>query len=222
MTDHDWRTSADPHALLTFLLRHHKPTDRQLRLFACACCRRFWDQLAPANRQAIEAAEAFADGQLDYEPRLEAARAARDEPGLFNIAATWPAAQYGQIAAAQVIDILGQTVATSPDQIFDKSQWLAESRQQAHLLRDIFGQPGKNPRLDPCWLLWNGGTIVLLARTMYEERCFEAMPILGDALEEAGCNNAGLLEHCRNGRDHVRGCWVLDLILRPQPPLPPP
>jgi hypothetical protein len=48
---------------------------------------------------------------------------------------------------------------------------------------------------------------------MYEERDFAGMPILADALEEAGCNNADILAHCREPGVHVRGCWVVDLLL---------
>ena len=55
--------------------------------------------------------------------------------------------------------------------------------------------------------------MVKLARTIYEERRFDLMPILGDALEDAGCGDALILAHCRGPGPHVRGCWVVDLLL---------
>jgi hypothetical protein len=61
-------------------------------------------------------------------------------------------------------------------------------------------------------LAWNGGTVPRLARTIYRERCFEDLPVLADALEEAGCDDDGILAHCRRPRPHVRGCWVVDLV----------
>jgi hypothetical protein len=79
-----------------------------------------------------------------------------------------------------------------------------------HLLREIFGNPFRPVAINPAWLTTN---VTALAQAIYEERAFDCMPILGDALEDAGCNNALILEHCRSGREHVRGCWVVDLVL---------
>ena len=62
-------------------------------------------------------------------------------------------------------------------------------------------------------LRWNGGTLTGLARTIYEGRRFAELPILADALEDAGCDDDDLLAHCRGGGEHVRGCWVLDHLL---------
>ena len=56
-------------------------------------------------------------------------------------------------------------------------------------------------------------TVFALATGIYTERAFDRMPILADALEDAGCDNADILEHCRGDGPHVRGCWVVDLIL---------
>jgi hypothetical protein len=60
---------------------------------------------------------------------------------------------------------------------------------------------------------WQAGTVPALAQTIYEEKRFGDLPVLADSLEEAGCADAGLLAHCRQAGDHVRGCWVVDLIL---------
>ncbi|MCE9568119.1 MAG: hypothetical protein K8U57_39455 [Planctomycetes bacterium] len=82
---------------------------------------------------------------------------------------------------------------------------------QAHLLRDIFGNPFRKVQLNR---KWHTSTVVLLARQMYESRDFSPMPILADALQDAGCDNADILTHCRDEKQvHVRGCWVADLVL---------
>jgi hypothetical protein len=78
------------------------------------------------------------------------------------------------------------------------------------LLRDIFGNP-----FQPVVFLseWRTDTAVSLARTMYDSRDFSAMPILADALQDAGCDSPDILDHCRGPGPHVRGCWVVDLVL---------
>jgi hypothetical protein len=48
---------------------------------------------------------------------------------------------------------------------------------------------------------------------MYKSRDFTPMPILADALQDAGCDNAEILAHCRGDSPHIRGCWVVDLVL---------
>jgi hypothetical protein len=68
-------------------------------------------------------------------------------------------------------------------------------------------------RIDPAWLAWNGGLIPKLAAAIFEERAFDRMPVLGDALEEAGCTDGAILGHCRWGGEHTRGCWLVDSIL---------
>jgi hypothetical protein len=90
----------------------------------------------------------------------------------------------------------------------------AESRFVADLLRDIFGPlPFRAVAVNPSWLGWNDGTIPRLAQGIYEDRRFGDLPILADALEDSGCSDPDILGHCRSGGDHVRGCWVVDLVL---------
>jgi hypothetical protein len=89
-----------------------------------------------------------------------------------------------------------------------------ERARQAHLVRDLFGNPFRPaPRVDPTWLAWNGGTVRKLAEGIYAERAFDRLPILADALEDAGCTDAALLSHCRSAGEHMRGCWPVDLLL---------
>jgi hypothetical protein len=88
-----------------------------------------------------------------------------------------------------------------------------QSRLQSDLLRCMFGNPFHSVTFHPTWLT---PTAKALAEQIYSERAFDRMPILGDALEEAGCTLPDVLEHCRNGGEHVRGCWVVDLVLGKQ------
>jgi hypothetical protein len=81
------------------------------------------------------------------------------------------------------------------------------------LLHDIFGNPFRPVSLNPAWLTWHDGLIVSMARQMYESRDFTDLPVLADALEDAGCTSQDILGHCRSGGEHVRGCWVVDLVL---------
>src|SRR5947209_6497363 len=91
---------------------------------------------------------------------------------------------------------------------------LVDGPTQSRLLRCIFGDPfrplvhGLAPRTT---------ALVSFARTIYEERTMDCLPILGDMLEEAGCTDTEMLNHCHQPRGHVRGCWVLDALLREAP-----
>jgi hypothetical protein len=94
----------------------------------------------------------------------------------------------------------------------DTFAWLAADRNQALalLIRDIFGNPFRPVKVAPAWRTSTG---VELAQAIYDERAFDRLPILADALEDAGCTNADVLEHCRQTGIHARGCWVVDLLL---------
>jgi hypothetical protein len=81
---------------------------------------------------------------------------------------------------------------------------------QADFVRDIFGNPFRPVVFDPAW---RTSTTLALARQMYDSRDFSPMPILADALQDAGCDNADILNHCRRPGEHTKGCWVIDLLL---------
>jgi cell wall assembly regulator SMI1 len=74
-------------------------------------------------------------------------------------------------------------------------------------------RPQVNWAIDPTWLSWNDRTVLRLARSISEERAFDRLGILGDALEEAGCTDAAILGHCRQPGDHGRGCWLVESLL---------
>jgi hypothetical protein len=90
---------------------------------------------------------------------------------------------------------------------------IEEAQWQANLFRHLVGNPFQPASADGSWLRWNDSTVVRLAQGIYDERAFDRLPILADALEEAGCRNADILAHCRQGGEHVRGCWLIDIVL---------
>jgi hypothetical protein len=88
-----------------------------------------------------------------------------------------------------------------------------EKLRQADLLRDVFGNPFRRIVIEPAWLGWRDGSLQKLARTIDSERSFDRLPILAEMLREAGCGEGGLLSHCLADVEHIRGCWVIDLLL---------
>jgi len=97
-------------------------------------------------------------------------------------------------------------------------RWRVEEarREQTDLLREIIGNPFRSVAIDPAWLAWKDATVRNLAEAVYEERAFTDLPVLADALEEAGCTNQDIVNHCRGPGPHLRGCWVVDLVLGKQ------
>jgi hypothetical protein len=104
-------------------------------------------------------------------------------------------------------DLAGQIAACAQASTEDPGK---ESSAQAVIIRDIFGNLFRPVTFDSDW---HTSTAVALAQQIYDSRDFSAMPILADALQDAGCDNADILDHCREPGPHVRGCWVVDLVL---------
>ncbi|HEY7425146.1 MAG TPA: hypothetical protein VH682_13025 [Gemmataceae bacterium] len=218
MREEEWLACADPLPMLEFL--KGRVSNRKLRLFACACCRQGWRRLTnPYLRLAVETAEQYADNQTTQEELAKARAAAwsvnqmRHEHAIAAARATvresaWAAAREAQ---QQMIQQIWKKVergwATAPE------EKKTSQRRQSDLLRCIIGDPFYPAAVDPYWLVWNNATIAKLASLISDERAFDRLPILADALEEAGCGNADFLNHCRQVGEHVRGCWVVDLIL---------
>jgi hypothetical protein len=88
----------------------------------------------------------------------------------------------------------------------------AENVAQRELLCEVFGNPFQPVKVEPALLKWNGGAVRHLAEAIYRERNFADLPVLADALEEAGCAEPSLLDHCRRPSGHVLGCWALDTL----------
>lgn len=89
----------------------------------------------------------------------------------------------------------------------------AVERDQSELLREIVENPFRSVTLDSTWLSGEARIARQLAQAAYREGTFEALPVIADALEDAGCTEAAILDHCRGPNRHVRGCWVIDLLL---------
>jgi hypothetical protein len=196
MNEEVWNDCTDPSPMLTQLSWVGMVSDRKLRLFAVAACRRIWFWLEdPQNELILEAQESFADGQS---PQNEIPRARQrrtcDWPGL-----------------GVRVDTSGWSFAFSVAQATKRDVGEEEMNVQAALLRCIFGPlPFRPVALDPAWLT---PTVANLAHAIYHDRAFHNLPVLADALEEAGCHDAHILTHCRQPGEHVRGCWVVDLVL---------
>src|SRR5215468_1921083 len=219
MTEEEWLACTDPEPMLDHLAG--RPHQRKLRLFACACCRRLWHLLTdPRQRAAVEVCERRADGLATHEEQ-RAARAASllasEGPGSLNRAVRelLVAVQGKRAATLRRAARCAARAAAGAD----GSWWTPwgkrraredEQRAQATLLRDLFGNPFRRVALDRAVLTWYGHTVPRLARGLYEERAFDQLPVLADALEDAGCDDASVLAHCRGPGPHVRGCWVLD------------
>ena len=97
-----------------------------------------------------------------------------------------------------------------PSHYWDDAELGVGNHDSCYLTRCVFGNPFRPVAVDPAWLT---PAVVALARGIYEERAFDRMPILADALQDAGCDNDDILNHCRDDGPHVRGCWVVDLVL---------
>jgi hypothetical protein len=104
------------------------------------------------------------------------------------------------------------TLATARGMALDMVRTL-QPASGGDLLRELFGNPFRPPGVDPVWFRAAGGAVPRLARAIDAEAAFARLPILADALEEAGCDHADVLTHCRQPGEHVRGCWVVDLLL---------
>lgn len=224
MTEAEWLTCADPWEIADFLGPGFG--GRKLRLFGCACVRIVWDVLPDeALRQAIMTCERFVDGLATIE-ELKAAResAIATSEGTGDIIADHSAIAVAALCQSEPYFPMGEgsdagISAVAAEAWFDtETPWyVARAKaQKAHcqFFRDIFTSPFRPaPTFDPAWLKWHDATILRLAQQMYDSRDFTSMPILADALEEAGCTNADILNHCRQSGVHVRGCWVVDLVL---------
>lgn len=220
MTEAEWLACDDPTAMLPLL--RGKGDERKLRLFAVACCRELWNDIHDERcRRAVEFAERHADGCADDLELHDADRAVsalhppeeRDHLTPAERAAvciTTP----GAARAAELV--LGSCSRGDYDIPFRILMWWRQKRRmrlfQLRVLRDLVGPiPFRPVALDPAWLT---SDVLALAKGIYDDRAFDRIPILADALQDAGCACEDVLSHCRDAHaTHVRGCWVLDLLL---------
>jgi hypothetical protein len=229
MTEQEWLGCTDPQPMLEFL--SGKASDRKLRLFAVACCRRVWNLLIDHRcRTLVEVAEKNADG-LSTDAAMFAEFQAAFYPPQPSPQHIPPHSFAADAAAASAYDksetpigdamfcaasaASGVGMASSIARIVgtEEEGRITEAKVQAILLRDIFSNLFRPIIINPFWLTWNDGTVIRLAQSIYDEHAFDRLPVLADALEKAGCDNPDILTHCRQPGEHVKGCWVVDLLL---------
>ncbi len=230
MTEADWLTGNDLVRMTQYV--RDRATGRKRRLFACGCCRALWSgQDRPAVDRAVRIGEAAADAggnneeanRPAFEDLVQEGRAAAD-------AGDHPGQALVLLAAACLLDdplhLFADTLRPTARQWLADLPWHASRwfggagstrdrvmdrvRALCPVARDVFGNPFRPPACDP---RWRSADAVGLARGIYDDRAFDRLPILADALLDAGCDDGDLLAHCRSDGPHVRGCWVVDLVL---------
>jgi len=233
MNDAKWLQCNSPMPMLDFL--QGRISDRKLRLFAVACCRPYWHLLDARKRRAIEILERYADGGSTDKEVRELARLfdkSDSEPAqlavanavmsLLNPLLPADATRDAMFAAHHAARAAGKEAGLGWESSHEEGgaehreslpgavARAQESQAQCRLLRDIVGDPFRPVAVDHAW---NVPAVAARARTIYESRTFDRMLELALSLANAGCADNGILEHCRTPGPHVRGCWVLDVIL---------
>ncbi len=213
MNEAEWLACDDPLLMLDSL--RGKISDRKLRLFACACCRSVgWNEPNVEFLQTVETSERCANGSMNKAELKRARQSVRKVRHLIPAGQTeryteWVALWLAEVTASenafcQMAHEIQRLVAQG---------LIAADRQPPCrvLLQDLFGpRPFRPVTINPIWLTPN---IVALAQTIYDNRAFERLPELADALANVGCDHEDIVRHLRSEGPHVRGCWVVDLVL---------
>lgn len=215
MTEAKWFACINPAQMLGYL--RGEGSDRKFRLFGHYCCQDIRRLLDPRDLPVLDTVERYADG-LRSRSTLTRARSAAtlvleqanetDRRGALVVKwlchedVRW---QCSSIAAESA----GLVASLQPRHLVRATRRLA-LQHRAEILRDIFGNPFRRVTIKPEWL---SPAVVALARGIYEDGSFDCLPILADALQEAGCEEEPMLSHCRGPGLHVRGCWVVDAVL---------
>jgi hypothetical protein len=202
------------------------PAYRKLRLFACTCCRRILHRLPdPVCRAAVDALNDLIEGKIDEATYLQAyLRFNTTRRGRFPKYATPDDEAWNAVYCA-----VHRRWQKHFDEHYAEDRWryaarvaedaanglgTDEKREQSKLLREIFGDPfHPSPPLPEGVLAWNDATVRRLAESIYAERAWGKLPVLADALVDAGCEQEEVIEHCRSEGPHMRGCWAVDLVL---------
>jgi hypothetical protein len=222
MTEEEWLSCTEPARLLEFL--RAKASERKLRLLMAAACRRVIHLLdEPEYVLLIEAGERVAEGKLSpaslarYRTNcsgIDAGDFIREEQRWREHSREFK----GPILAKRAVWFSGSRdlkwveacLHFAARGLHARRSIHEETVNQCRFVMDVIGNPFHPVQFDARWRTTN---VMDLARTIYEERTFERLPILADALMDAGCADEQVLAHCRSEGPHVRGCWVVDLIL---------
>ncbi len=238
MTESEWLACTDPTPMLEFL--RGKASERKLRLFAVALLPPHYGLCCPtkgATDVLRGVAERLADGLATECGGGSCENLPPKRPGINDQQAGGAAGSAGWGAVCCTVAVsaghaagrssessaaasgFASTILRYTPTWGDNTAYFAavsegtakERLAQPPLLREIFGTiPFRPVTANPLWLT---PVVVGFAQAIYDDRAFDRLPILADALEEAGCDNADILDHCRGSGPHVRGCWVVDLLL---------
>jgi hypothetical protein len=218
MTEGEWLACTDPVPMLEFL--RGKGSGRKLRLFAAASFGRLVALLPdPRQRRGIEVLERLAEGTVTLAGcRGVAAEVRRAIPPDDWIPGTPPADHPHYIALMLYREFCSSSIAVHAVHASSgRADGVGEHHEQVRLMRCIFGNPFRPVALEPAWLT---PIVFSLARAAYDERVMPEgtlnparLAVLADALEDTGCTNQDVFGHLRGPGTHVRGCWVVDLIL---------
>ena len=229
MTKAEWMACTDPAPMLRFL--QGRVSERKFRLIALGCCRQLWGRTAD---RVTSAALAIVDQLAEagaLQTRMGSVRVPAGE-AVLNCGASEPLESLSagdkdgvstQVFISALPPLLASILAdlaclrTNPALLTRLLGFLTRtglpSVRQTALIRDIVRGPLQPIRFRASWRTWSSGVCLEIARRIYKERAFDQLPILADALEEAGCDDADILGHCRAGGEYVRGCWVIDALL---------
>jgi hypothetical protein len=225
MKEAEWLMYSDPQPMLDFL--QGTGTDRKRWLFAAACYRGAPHLLEDEHiRQGLEVLERRADGQATGKEIRDVSRACRE--AYFELEAT-AGDEGSQVRAFASLILYRLLIASSgryaaqdashaarliihANLMSEPVQAIIRTRSEGHcrLLREVFGDPFQRLAFAS---VWRSPQALALARAVYEDRSWHELPLLADALEEAGCTEETVLSHLRGPGPHVRGCWPVDLIL---------
>jgi hypothetical protein len=222
MTEQDWLNATHPYEMI-----YHRGcrSERKRRLLACACARRVLRLAPPGDifHTAVEVGERYADGLITAADLKAVRRAASKRYNELSEVLSESAE-----CAAQSLCWTLEKEFTHFKMAIEEAQTAAacrrparwgealdrEARAQCRFVVDIFGPlPFRRVAVDPAVLRWKDGTVRRLAEDIYAGSRFDDMPVLADALEDAGLGDREVLGHCRRrSAAHCRGCWVLDLL----------
>jgi hypothetical protein len=225
MNSPQWLACNDPKRMVESL--RGRASNRKQRLFACACCRSIWRLIKdPRSRRAVTASEQYADKLISRAELMAFQKDAMLGKKSFDYYARPADNAAASVARPRLVthwvarmavwavgnDEIWSHLPLAPGEGPVKRAEIErrEEAAQVALLRDVAGNPFRPVAFDPAW---RTPTAVAIAGRIYAKQSFEAMPVLADALQEAGCEAAEVLDHCRGAGEHVRGCWVIDLVL---------
>lgn len=192
MTGKEWAVCEDPR-LMVDALRRRTVSDRKWRLFVAAFWRQQAENVLAGTREELVEVSSIMEDWADTGQLPKDRRSSPHEDRIFF-------ARDAALAAVWTVNMPNLWLQFGP-----KLRMV-----QADLLREILGNPFRLPDVDS---RWRTSDVLGLARAIYEDRAYERMPILADALMDAGCEQEAIIGHCRGEFQHVRGCWVLDLVL---------